>query len=243
VVLASWAHDSCVSCHDQHAPRAQPVACESCHRKLAASNTHPVPETGKPCSSCHAPHPKTADAPIAAECVSCHTAPKFVAPIVHAETTRCDACHPPHTGKPARATLCVSCHANEVKAATSNRGHAKCDDCHAGLPHGAPVEPKPCLSCHPDRTPPQQKHSACSSCHELHTAKVVATCASCHLTPKSAPLPGLHAVKKHAECKSCHAPHTPQPAEPKMCLECHIHPSVQNHPRPPNSCSGCHLFH
>lgn len=244
-VLAWVEHkQKCTTCHQQHAPHQAPKPCESCHKEIAAKNQHPKSADGKTCMGCHPPHPESFDAPNVKPCLSCHDKPAFKNDVVHAATTNCDACHKPHTGKPKFETLCVQCHKEQVALLAKTPKHAaKCTECHAGLPHGEPVAPKPCLECHKDKTPPQKGHKLCSSCHESHSAKVLTTCATCHLKPESPALPGLHAVQKHRDCKTCHAPHEPQPGfGPKSCLSCHQRPSQKNHPTPPTQCIGCHLF-
>lgn len=242
-VIAVDKHDQCTTCHQPHQPHAMPKPCASCHKAIASANKHPASADGKSCTGCHPAHPASFEAPEVVACITCHDKQPFTGDVVHAATTRCDACHKPHTGAPKREALCVSCHADQVKLVKTNAGHAKCDDCHAGLPHGEPGEPKACLTCHQDKTPPQQGHRECASCHESHSARVTTTCATCHLTPTSPALPGLHAVVKHRDCKTCHAPHTPEPgAGPKTCATCHGRPSQKNHPTPPTQCTGCHLF-
>ena len=242
-VVAADEHARCTSCHQPHENHARPKPCESCHARVAKTNTHPKTEGGVSCTGCHPVHPTAPDAPTTLACVSCHDKPTFTADVVHAPTTTCEACHAPHTGKPPREPLCKSCHEHQVNLVKRNTGHAKCDDCHAGLPHAERSEPKPCLTCHEKMKPPQQGHGECASCHESHEGKVFTTCAGCHLTPKSKPLPGLHTVAKHQDCKSCHAPHEPQPGfGPKACATCHGRPSMKNHPTPPTQCVGCHLF-
>lgn len=248
-VLAADAHVKCTSCHEPHQPRAAPKPCASCHQKIASAIGHPPSATGQTCIGCHPPHapPDQLLTTTSVGCLSCHRDAKFASDVVHAVTTSCDACHGKHAAAPRRATLCVSCHAEQVQLVKLNAGHAKCDDCHAGLPHDEPPEPKACLECHEDRQPPQPGHATrliCASCHQSHSAKVIATCRDCHLDAKKPPLPGLHVVKEHRECKSCHAPHTPEPSAngPAMCLTCHQRPSQKNHPTPPKQCVGCHLF-
>jgi hypothetical protein len=244
-VLAPSAHKLCITCHQPHADKSKPKACESCHKKeLAALKHPPQKETVAKCTGCHPPHPESAEANIAVACITCHKTAPFTNDVVHAATTSCDACHVPHAGKPKAEVLCVSCHEKQVTAVKKNAGHAKCADCHVGfLPHGERVEPKPCLSCHAKMKPPQQGHKECASCHESHSATVVKQCATCHLSPTSAPLPGLHAVQKHRDCKSCHAPHEPQPGfGPASCMKCHPHLPQKDHPTPPAQCVGCHLF-
>lgn len=263
-VLVPDEHAKCTSCHQPHQARAAPKPCESCHQKIASGLEHPAtkePSDGgsgatQTCTGCHPPHgPPEQLETSAIACVSCHREAKFTSDIVHALTTRCDACHVKHAGKPKREPLCASCHADQIALVKLNKGHAKCDDCHAGLPHGEPPEPKACLTCHEKKQPSQPAHAtklSCASCHQSHSAKVIATCRDCHLDPKKPPLPGLHAVAKHRECKDCHSPHAREPSEksfslaaqggPAMCLTCHQRPSQKNHPTPPKQCVGCHLF-
>lgn len=240
-VLASDAHEGCVSCHPPHRERAAPKPCQSCHRKEVVK--HPKDKEGQACLGCHPVHGPNAEEALAAPCVSCHLGPTFTAEVVHAVTTSCDACHKPHDAAPRRDVLCVTCHQDQVTAVKQNKGHAKCEDCHAGLPHGEAETPKPCLSCHKDSQPPQRGHQECASCHASHSAAVVKTCATCHLAPTASKLPGLHAEKKHQDCKSCHAPHTPEPgAGPAICQSCHKKLSLKEHPTAPTQCTGCHLF-
>ena len=243
-VLAPNSHKQCISCHQPHADRAAPRSCESCHKKeLAALKHPPQKDTGLKCAGCHMPHPKTADAPIAKSCVSCHDKAPFTNDVVHAATTSCDACHVPHGGKPKAEVLCAKCHEVQTTAVKKNKGHQKCADCHAGLPHGERSAPKACLSCHEKKVPPQKGHKECASCHASHSATVLKTCVQCHVTPTSPALPGLHAVEKHRDCKTCHAPHLPQPGfGPASCITCHEKLPKKDHPTPPASCIGCHLF-
>jgi hypothetical protein len=247
-VLAATEHPACITCHAPHQPRAAPRPCASCHQKIATGLGHPPTAEGVSCTGCHPPHgaPDALET-VALACVSCHRDARFNDEVVHALTVRCESCHVKHAGAPKREPLCASCHATQVDLTKRNQGHARCDDCHAGLPHGPPPEPKPCLTCHADRQPPQPAHVSalsCASCHQSHSAKVIATCRDCHLEPKRPPLPGLHAVSQHRECKNCHAPHSPEPSAngPAMCLTCHVRPSQKNHPTPPKQCVGCHLF-
>ncbi len=247
VVLASRSHTKCTSCHQQHADHAAPKTCVSCHEKTVASLKHPltVNEKGEKqkCAGCHPPHEKLPEGALAVACVSCHTKPVFTASVVHDKTTSCTSCHTPHGGKPKNEVLCVSCHAAQVALVKKNPGHAKCENCHAGMPHGGPVEPKACLVCHEKSTPPQAGHKDCASCHESHSATVTKTCATCHLSATSPKLPGLHAEAKHGDCKNCHAPHEPQPGfGPASCMSCHKKLSVKDHPTAPTQCKGCHLF-
>ena len=223
-------------------PRAQPKPCEQCHQRVASTNKHPPSAEGQRCTGCHVPHPSE-PAPSAKPCVSCHQQTEFFGHQVHAPTLECASCHPPHAGKPTRQVLCVSCHEIQVKAVKLNRGHADCNSCHAGLPHAENAEPKPCLSCHEGKVPPQKKHPECASCHASHSAAITRTCVSCHQTPTSKPLPGLHAVQKHRECATCHAPHAPEPSRgPSTCRTCHERLPPASHPTPPTQCTGCHLF-
>ena len=241
LVLAPDSHETCDSCHPPHQPRAQAKPCEQCHERVAATNTHPPPREGQKCIGCHVPHPKD-PGPVAAPCTTCHQEPHFTGEMVHAASLSCESCHAPHTGAPKREVLCVSCHKQQLTAVKVNRGHANCNDCHAGLPHGEPTEPKACLSCHEDKVPPQKGHPECASCHASHSAAITKTCASCHLTPTS-PLPGLHAVQKHRDCATCHAPHTPEPPRSApTCRSCHQRLPPSTHPTPPTQCTGCHLF-
>lgn len=258
-VLAPAAHKLCTSCHEQHADHAAPKACTNCHEKIVASIKHPSVKKGAPeadggvtfvksdgpqtCTGCHPPHAALGTAKAVA-CLTCHTTPTFTAALVHGKDLTCGSCHALHAGKPKAEALCVTCHKTQVNLVKKNTGHQKCENCHAGLPHGGPVTPKACLTCHEKKTPPQAGHKECASCHESHSAKVIKTCAECHLTPTSPKLPGLHAVAKHNECKSCHGPHEPQPGfGPASCLACHKKPlSPTEHPTPPTQCVGCHLF-
>jgi len=230
-VLAPDAHPACTSCHNPHAARAAPKSCESCHTKVHPQ--HPFPVAGQTCTGCHPPH-----AGITAKtCGDCH---KFEStPVVHAKTTSCADCHKePHAGKPSRAGLCESCHKDQHALVKLNKGHAKCDDCHKGLPH-APQPPPACLSCHAKQEPAQKGHTACDSCHQSHSAQVIKRCTDCH----DKPLPGLHGVKKHQQCDSCHRPHLPQPGfGPQSCQSCHKELSKKSHPTPPQQCVSCHLF-
>ena len=242
LVLAPDSHAKCDTCHQPHQPMAQPKPCVSCHQKISATLKHPASAEGQTCTGCHVAHPAE-PGPIAVPCLSCHQEPELNGHPVHAATLSCDSCHPPHGGKPKREVLCVTCHEDQVLAAKQNKGHADCNQCHAGLPHAESEAPKPCLNCHQDKVPPQKKHPECATCHASHSAKVIATCASCHLSPTSDPLPGLHAVQKHRECKTCHAAHTPEPSRgPAACVSCHRRLPQASHPTPPTQCVGCHLF-
>lgn len=237
-VLAAQTH-SCVGCHPPHQARAAPVVCTSCHAKTQVQ--HPKSADGKPCAGCHPPHAGAMTTAKAVACTSCHRGTPFTGEVVHARGLACASCHQPHAGKP-KQQLCGSCHEEALAKTALNRGHRVCGDCHAGLPHApATAPPKPCLSCHEGKTPPQQGHKECLSCHELHSARVLKTCAQCHDATK---LPGLHLVRQHAaKCTSCHAAHTPQPGYgPQSCRACHDALSKQNHPTTPQQCVSCHLF-
>ncbi len=240
LVLAPDAHAKCDSCHQPHQPMSSPRPCVSCHQKVSATLKHPASAEGHSCTGCHVPHPAE-PGPIAVPCVTCHQS--LAGHSVHAATLSCDSCHAPHAGEPKRAVLCVTCHETQVLASKRNRGHADCNQCHEGLPHAERSEPTPCLSCHQDKVPPQKMHPQCATCHASHSARVIATCASCHESPTSASLPGLHAVQKHRECKTCHSPHTPEPSRgPSTCMSCHRRLPPASHPTPPAQCVGCHLF-
>ncbi len=236
-VLASAQH-TCTGCHRPHTAKAAPVTCESCHKKTEVK--HPKSAEGQTCTGCHPPHDDAVVGVRAKPCTACHSDKPFNAPVVHAAKVSCTSCHEPHDGKP-EEKLCRQCHEGQYVRATRNPGHADCAACHDGLPHGAGGTPAPCLSCHEDKQPPQKGHSKCSSCHEDHSGRVTKTnCTQCHEVAK---LPGLHREPKHLKCTSCHAAHTPQPGfGPKSCQSCHSTLSKQNHPTPPQQCTGCHLF-
>lgn len=245
-VMGALHHTECVDCHRPHLTRAAPVSCESCHKdgKAKVVVKHPKDKQKGACLGCHPVHPKAHDGSLAKPCVACHDKEPFTAKVVHSEETTCADCHKPHDAKPGKLTLCASCHEEQAKAVKKNADHAKCDECHAGLPHGVKGDKKPCLSCHEKSKPPQAGHQkeGCNACHETHAGTVLKTCTDCHDGKKKA-LPGLHQEKEHAECAKCHGPHEPQPGfGPKTCQSCHKKLSVKEHVPLPNQCVGCHLF-
>lgn len=240
-VMGALHHTDCVDCHRPHQPRAAAVACVGCHKTEVVK--HPKDEKKGTCLGCHPVHPRQLDG-VAKPCVACHDAKELTAPVVHAPDTACLDCHRAHDAKPAREPLCVSCHEKTFAEVKPNKGHAKCGECHAGLPHGVGGEKKACLSCHEKQQPPQQGHrkDGCGTCHETHSGVVHKPCTACHDVDKEK-LPGLHKVKDHELCDKCHAPHDPQPGfGPKTCQACHKKLSLKEHPTQPAQCVGCHLF-
>ncbi len=241
-VMGALHHVDCADCHKPHLPRAAAVSCVSCHKKEVVK--HPKDEKKGACLGCHPVHPKRFTGSLARGCVECHDESPFTAKVVHAEDTTCHDCHKPHDAKPPKLGGCGSCHETQVAAGKQTKGHAKCDECHAGLPHGVKGEKKACLSCHEKSQPPQVGHrkDGCGTCHETHSGAVLKTCTQCHDGKKKA-LPGLHAVKDHQDCSTCHGPHEPQPGfGPKVCGSCHKKLSLKEHPTAPVQCVGCHLF-
>jgi predicted CXXCH cytochrome family protein len=241
-VMGALHHTDCVDCHQPHQPRAAAVACQSCHGSEVVK--HPKDAQKGACLGCHPVHPKQFDGSPARPCIACHDTKAFTAQVVHAPDTACLDCHRPHDGKPAREPLCVTCHEQPFAEVKPNKGHAKCGECHAGLPHGVGGERKPCLACHEKQQPPQAGHrkDGCGSCHETHSGVVKKPCTACHDVDQ-ARLPGLHKVKEHELCDRCHAPHEPQPGfGPRTCQSCHKKLSLKAHPTQPTQCVGCHLF-
>lgn len=239
-VLAPLEHDTCVDCHQPHAPRAGPVACASCHRSEVVK--HPKPKTGEPCAGCHPPHEASLTSAVAVPCVACHDQPPFTAPVVHAAKVECLDCHDAHDGAPTTQRECRSCHDTrfvEVARIKDPKGHRDCAGCHLNLPHGLEGQ-KACTACHTKQTPPQAGHPECKGCHESHSGAVTKTCAQCH---QPSTLPALHAVKEHQQCERCHAPHAPEPGSgPATCQGCHKALAREHHPTPPRQCATCHLF-
>lgn len=243
------AHAACSGCHPPHDAQAEPRPCASCHREV--SSTHPAKEGLAACTSCHPAHPPQPEGRLSLPCARCHDTPALAAAVVHGKDPEgqplaCAACHPPHdfAASDRGVALCRQCHPAAVAAAASVKesGHARCGECHQGLPHQPERPAKACLACHAEVAIDDPKgHASCSDCHALHSAKVKKGCVACHAVKK---LPGLHAVPKHQKCAGCHSPHermkTPQRL---LCLgACHALPKKDHDPGM-QTCTGCHLFH
>lgn len=248
-----FGHAKCTDCHDPHVGNSgTPKRCETCHDKL--KNTHPPAKddaTGKHvCLQCHPPHEALPTGQVAKACASCHTDEAKFAGIVHGKDPKtkasltCAQCHAPHAFKLSLEDKgqCKTCHATQLAAVAKMKkpGHAKCEDCHAGLPH-KPGDKKACLSCHEKQQPPQKGHAdkGCVSCHEVHSGARLKTCTDCHKVPD---LLGLHVIGKHQKCDTCHAPHGAQPYLTRAACLGACHQKQVDHEPKADHCNACHLF-
>lgn len=254
-------HGRCIDCHDPHVGNSgSPKHCESCHQDI--KNNHPPPkdEVSKKedpqhtCMQCHPMHQAMPGSRYVKDCASCHKDAKLTG-IVHAkdkktgESITCAQCHQAHSFKKKLETdkaACKECHQSTftTTAAMKKSGHAKCEDCHQGLPH-KPADRKTCLTCHDKRTPPQKGHNTekvlCTTCHDVHTSKRLKTCGDCHTHVSE--LPGLHAIEKHQKCETCHAPHGQQPyTQRQTCQNSTCHQKQADHEPKAVRCNACHLF-
>jgi hypothetical protein len=256
----SAGHARCTDCHDAHAGNSgAPKQCESCHQDIR--NNHPPPkdevtkkeDVRHTCMQCHPMHEAMPDKKYVKDCSSCHKDAKFVG-VVHAKDAKtnasltCAQCHPAHAFKKKLEdrAACKECHQATFASASAMKksGHAKCEECHAGLPH-KPADRKTCLTCHEQRTPPQKGHSSekvsCTTCHDVHSSKRLKGCVDCHSKPAS--LPGLHAIEKHQKCETCHAPHGSQPFGARAtCQNSQCHQQQADHEIKAQRCNACHLF-
>ena len=233
------AHANCASCHDAHDVKgAITKACVSCHTKRVTQ--HPAPKQGEVCSTCHDPHPPSSQKSPARACSNCHHA---AASDEDFHAKNCKDCHQPHQFVVLAAAgaapgtehngLCKTCHATPVAAAAKT--HAKCNNCHGGLPH-RPTTRDNCATsaCHATvAAVVPAKHKPCASCHEPHGGKVLATCASCHGTTVQQAPPG------HRACQSCHESH--EVSQVKTCASCHQR--VTPHAKVKGGCTTCHSAH
>ena len=231
------AHTVCTSCHTPHAPAAAASSCEHCH-----SNVHLTHDDTNACTGCHVPHPES-EAKVAA-CTSCHVKIASADTGAHKAGTSCVACHEGHDfTPPAKPALCTKCHANEVRAASTNPGHADCATCHGASTH-APAAAPACGSCHTkEQATAPAGHAKCTGCHEPHAGAPgpQAACASCHANKTTGP----HAAVKGA-CETCHRPHGPGGvASPPPCASCHATgqlPALHTVPAH-GACASCHSSH
>ncbi len=209
--------------HTRRAPRADALACASCHRELAATDELALPAPTVAACNGAGCHDGAAAFATTDSCTRCHTRPPSTPFVVARPSARFD--HVAHTAR-APAATCASCHRVDGDREVVTAGHAACAGCHAA-DFGA-REPTICGACHAatepwrhlvvDRPPPPSsafgvelshaRHAAlaCTNCHnhdtatvELRPARGHAACADagCHGGAKG-PAPALTA------CGACH---------------------------------------
>mgnify|MGYP003471573358 CR=1 FL=1 len=231
------AHAQCNSCHRPHDVKADPSgACVACHG--AGKTDHPRAKgKASACTSCHDPHPGNAAAARPRPCSSCHTDAAGDKGF-HAKTVPCVGCHTPHQFGLAKdnTATCARCHGQEVTLAAQSKGHRKCGECHAGLPH-KPFAVQTCKTCHERQAAQVNRgHAGCQRCHDPHSAGVQKRCDSCHAKEhQSAP-------SGHKQCSTCHEPHTGQ-TTPGGCARCHQAAEKTPHARVDGGCAKCHRAH
>lgn len=181
------AHAACTGCHQPHAATAPPKTCQPCHQGIRSA--HPVKPDLPACMACHPMHEKLPQGAVAKECKECHDEPEHQG-MVHAEKDArgrpmtCATCHGHHRFSRDRRPqeACGTCHEAALTAVgkVKKDGHAKCGDCHAGLPHKPVGLQKDCADCHKDKSVTGKPDAKCQDCHEAHSGAADKSCASCH---------------------------------------------------------------
>jgi hypothetical protein len=232
------AKHSCTNCHDPHAAQAgaSDATCRNCHAQIEPQ--HPEVK-GQSCLTCHVPHPKASNAPVALACTSCHQQAANDQS-AHAGKAECTSCHAPHAfAHPAQPQTCQSCHAVQLTATAKNPGHGTCAGCHRGDIHGADLKPVACGTCHTN-VHPRAEHAECTKCHEPHSGAprpLEVGCASCHAAE-------VRSVRtQHQDCLTCHTPHEGARRADAPCVSCHEAKAQQNHANLPGGCTQCHAIH
>ncbi len=187
--------------HDQHAD----LACLTCHETRTGHGALTF-EQPRGCQICH--H----QAPITADCSSCHTEEELRAPLATtvsvtvedypARERQVGFVHDQHT-----ELRCVECHTEPVSLVTTS-AVATCTDCHDDH-HTASRD---CISCHTPlpadtlHAPPAEAHEACDACHTVDTvARLLPDspfCLTCHAEA------GDHYPDR--TCSGCHLNSTPE---------------------------------
>ena len=237
-------HSRCTSCHAPHDVRGSAEkACAGCHSAIHPD--HPKSGRGGACVGCHEPHPGGHDAKSGAvhafasarDCGSCHET--AVAKVEFHAGVACQNCHVPHAFvlETSNRAVCSTCHAQQLADAGGLPGHASCEGCHGGLPHGPLQMQAGCESCHAaTQAHASAGHQQCTSCHEPHGGKLVADCKSCHATEHATAPVG------HQTCSNCHDQHSGATSG-AACSNCHAAEAHSAHGELGKDCSGCHRPH
>jgi hypothetical protein len=242
-------HARCTDCHNPHlGKQGAPKICSTCHTEI--KSTHPPPKDAPlmVCMQCHPMHEALPGQRYVKDCGVCHKEAEFTG-LIHAKDKKtgqsltCSQCHTPHafTRKLEDKSSCKECHAATVAATVKMKksGHAKCEDCHQGLPHKPLKDKKACLSCHEKMQPPQKEHDSCVKCHDVHSGARIKSCLECHQLKD---LAGLHIEPKHQKCETCHSPHGPQVYGKRITCLTGCHAKQTDHEPKAERCNACHLF-
>ncbi len=227
-------HDvNCAACHGSktHDLSPKPASCKTCHPEV---KVYDKGMENLPCLSCHnflAKDSKLAKAP-STECRGCHggkPTPQrsrrfaLIVPgrdvsteMIHGNIFACSLCHQPHKEKRADRLPGLDC-----------------ARCHSRAPQSAASIPIPA-------------HSACGSCHRVHSlrSELANACARCHALARPDQLEGTTAGK-HPGCGTCHVAHEFK-ASRADCPRCHQDQSpLANVPRMKahTECGNCHAPH
>ena len=210
--LAKGQSDTCLDCHEKHAPNLELKDCLACHQPHQPTRyiwDHPVKNAA--CGACHEDVVKD---------FTQHGA-------LHAKKLTCTKCHEAHPPREKNVIpACSKCHSPEKKKHYTTKGCTKCHDPHKpkeiDFSHLKSVRAT-CLSCHADVGKTMKKHPTaharveCNKCHPIHGKHK--SCLSCHK--------GHSKEMKYGDCLKCHIPHYPMPpafakkVPSRLCGSCH----------------------
>lgn len=164
--IHSLADVACTDCHSSHStsPQMLPARgkqlCGKCHQVIVAESemprSHPMPEDGQACESCHQPHAakslRMTHGTGNVACAECHA--EKTGPFLYAHDVGivddCSACHRVHGGTnrhllthETQISLCYQCHSAADTPTFHNAfnfANEKCTACHAAI-HGSNTNP------------------------------------------------------------------------------------------------------
>ncbi|NOQ45808.1 MAG: hypothetical protein GQ559_03925 [Desulfobulbaceae bacterium] len=190
--LAEGQYQTCLDCHEKHAPEMEIKDCLVCHKphqptgyswdtamddKLCATcheeTVQDYTDNGGAhldnlaCVECHTKHPPREEGVIPS-CADCHDPGENE----HFATGQCQQCHNPHSPRKIDfgsienlRTVCLGCHpkpGEQMKRFPSSHAELECNECHPT--HGERLD---CLNCHDGHSSDMQ-YGDCLKCHQHH---------------------------------------------------------------------------
>ncbi len=210
--LGKGKSDTCLDCHDKHAPSLSLQDCLSCHQPHQPTRyiwDHPVKNSQ--CGACHGD-------------IVTEFAKNGAGHAKKLSCTKCHGAHPPR--QEGVIPKCSKCHDQKAKKHYAQKGCTKCHDPHSpkkvDFSHLKSVR-KICLGCHANVGKTMKRHPSfhaklqCNKCHPIHGE--YKSCLKCHK--------GHSKDMKYGDCLRCHIPHYPKPpvfakkVPSKLCGSCH----------------------